>query len=58
MTVIYDFLVKKPIARKQLCLFTIRRFAVFGLILNMFVNKHSCFLAIGFLTSIDVRGTL
>ena len=37
---------------------TIRRFAVFNLTLNMLVNKHSDFLALGFLTGFDIRGTL
>ena len=33
---------------------TNRRFAVVGLTSNMFVNKHSDFLALGFLTGDDV----
>ena len=33
-------------------------FAVLGLTSNMFVNKHSDFLALGFLTGVDVIGTL
>ena len=37
---------------------TKRRFAVFGLISNMLVNKHSDFLALGFFTGVDVIGTL
>ena len=37
---------------------TIQRCAVFDLTSNMFVNKHSALLALGFLTSVDVRGTL
>ena len=37
---------------------TIRRFSVLGLTSNMFVNKHSDLLALGFLTGVDVRGTL
>ena len=35
-----------------------RRFAVFFLIFNMLVNKHSYFLALGFLAGVDVTGTL
>ena len=35
-----------------------RRFAVLGLTSNMFVNKHSDFLALGFLTGVDVICTL
>ena len=34
---------------------TIRRFAVFGLTFNMFLNKHSDFLELVFLTGVDVR---
>ena len=37
---------------------TIQRCAIFDLTSNMFVNKHSALLALGFLTSVDVRGTL
>ena len=37
---------------------TKRRFSVFGLTYNMAVNKHSDFLAIGFLTGVDAIGTL
>ena len=37
---------------------TIRRFAVFVLTSNVLVNKHSDFLALGFLTGVDVIGTL
>ena len=37
---------------------TIRRFAVLGLTSNMFVNKNSDFLALGFLTGYDVICTL
>ena len=37
---------------------TIRRFDVFGLTSNIFVNKHSDFLALGFLTGVYVKGTL
>ena len=37
---------------------TKRRFAVFGLTSNMLVNKHSGFLALGFLTGVDAIGTL
>ena len=35
-----------------------RRLAVLGLTSNMFVNKHSDFLALGFLTGDDVKCTL
>ena len=37
---------------------TKRRFAVLGLTSNMVVNKHSDFLALGFLTGFDVICTL
>ena len=37
---------------------TIRRFSVFGLTSNMLVNKHSDFLALYFLTSVDGIGAL
>ena len=37
---------------------TKQRFAVLGLTSNMFVNKHSDFLALGFLTGDDVISTL
>ena len=37
---------------------TKRRFSVLGLTSNMLVNKHSDLLALGFLTSVDVIGTL
>ena len=37
---------------------TIWRFVVFGLTSNMLVNKHHDFLALGFLTGVDVIGTL
>ena len=37
---------------------TIRHFAVFGLTSNMLVKRHSYFLALGLLTSVDVIGTL
>ena len=37
---------------------TILYFAVLGLTSNMFVNKHSDFLALGFLTGDDVICTL
>ena len=37
---------------------TKRRFAVVGLTSNMFVNKHSDFLALGLLTNVDGIGTL
>ena len=37
---------------------TKRCFAVFGLTYNMFVNKQSDFLALGFLTGDDVKCTL
>ena len=37
---------------------TNRRLAVLGLTSNMFVNKHSDFLALGFLTGVDVIGEL
>ena len=37
---------------------TKRRFAVVGLTSNIFVNKHSDFLALGFLTGVDGIGTL
>ena len=37
---------------------TNRRFAVLGLTSNMFVNKHSDFLALGFLTGVYVICTL
>ena len=37
---------------------TIRRFAVFGTTSNMLVNKHSDFIGLGFLTGVDVIGTL
>ena len=37
---------------------TKRRFSVVGLTYNMFVNKHSDFLALGFLTGVDDIGTL
>ena len=37
---------------------TIRHFSVFRLTFNMFVNKHSDFMAPGLLTGVDVRGTL
>ena len=37
---------------------TIRRFAVFGLTSNMLVKIHSTFLVLGFLTGVDVLGTL
>ena len=33
---------------------TIRRFSVFGLASNMLVKRHSDFLALGFLTGVDV----
>ena len=33
-------------------------FSVLGLIFNMLVNKHSDLLALGFLTGVDVIGTL
>ena len=33
---------------------TKQRFAVVGLTANLFVNKHSNFLALGFLTGVDV----
>ena len=36
----------------------IRRFAVFGLISNMLVKRHSDLLALGFLTGVDIIGTL
>ena len=36
----------------------IRRFAVFGLTSNMLANKHSDLLVLGFLTGVDVIGTL
>ena len=35
-----------------------RRFAVLGIISNMFVNKHIYVLALGFLTGVDVIFTL
>ena len=34
-----------------------QRFAVLFLTFNMLVNKHSDFLALGFLTGVDVIGT-
>ena len=37
---------------------TKQRFAVVGLTSNMFVNKHSDFLALGFLTGVDSICTL
>ena len=37
---------------------TKRRYSVVGLTSNMFVNKHSDLIALGFLTGVDVRGTL
>ena len=37
---------------------TKRCFAVLGLTSNMLVNKHSDLLALGFLTGVDVIGTL
>ena len=37
---------------------TIRRSGVFYLTSNMLVNKYSDFLALGFLTDVDVIGTL
>ena len=37
---------------------TIRRFAVFGLTSNILVKRHSDFLALGFLTVVDVIGAL
>ena len=37
---------------------TKRRLAVVGLTANMVVNKHSDFLALGFLIGVDVIGTL
>ena len=37
---------------------TKRRLAVVGLTANMFVNKHSYFLALAFLTGVDGIGTL
>ena len=37
---------------------TKRRLDVVGLTANMFVNKHSDFLALGFLTGDDVKCTL
>ena len=37
---------------------TKRRFAVFGLTFNMLVNKRSYLLSLGFLTGVDVIGTL
>ena len=37
---------------------TKQRFAVFGLTSNMFVNKHSDFLSLGFLSGVDVKGKL
>ena len=37
---------------------TKRRLAVVGLTANIFVNKHSDFLALGFLTGVDVICTL
>ena len=37
---------------------TKRRFAVLGLKSNIFVNKHSDFLALGFLTGVDDICTL
>ena len=37
---------------------TIQRFYVFGLTSNMLVNKHSDFVALGFLTAVDVIGKL
>ena len=37
---------------------TKRRFSVFGLTSNMLVNKHSYFLALGFLTGVNVICTL
>ena len=37
---------------------TKRIFAVFGLTSNMLVNKYSDFLALGFLTGVDVIGKL
>ena len=36
----------------------IRRFAVFCLTSNMLVERHSDFLALGFLTGVDVIDTL
>ena len=36
----------------------IRRFDILFLTFNMLVNKHSDFLALGFLTGVDVIGTL
>ena len=37
---------------------TKKRFAVLGLTSNMFLNKHSDFLALGILTGVDVIYTL
>ena len=37
---------------------TMQHFAVFGLTLNMLVNKHSGLLELGFLTGVYVIGTL
>ena len=37
---------------------TIQCFAVYFQKFNILVNKHSNFLALGFLTGVDVRGTL
>ena len=37
---------------------TKQRWAVVGLTANIFVNKHSDFLALGFLTGVDVICTL
>ena len=37
---------------------TKRRFSVFGLTFNMFVNNYSDFLALGFLTGVDGICTL
>ena len=37
---------------------TKRRFTVFGLTSNMFVNKHRDLLALGFLNGVDIIGTL